>query len=60
MLIHLLQSSVYMYIPVELAFEATLIDSKGLFGEIKKMGKLQFPLNNSLPIDFQQKPTGKL
>ena len=49
-----------MYIPVDLAFDATLIESKGLFGEITKMGKLQFFLNNSFSIDFQQKPTGKL
>ena len=49
-----------IYIPVELTFDTTSIESKGLFDKIKKMGKLQFFLNNSFPIDFQQKPTGKL
>ena len=49
-----------IYIPVELTFDATLIESKGHFDKIKKIGKLQFFLNNSFPIEFQQKPTGKL
>ena len=44
-----------IYIPVELTFDAILIESKGLFGKIKEW---QFFVNNSFPIDFQQKPAG--